>query len=187
MNTTAKNITLPAADEIQDARGNKSQGWLQSDKAAHQAMWKLGVKHPMALAVLHFMVSKLSRGTNGVVISAAALSKQMGIAPRTVQNTIAILRDCKFVQVLKSGNVNVYIINSRVAWQGDRGARFASFNAQILVDESEQLQPVDQLIEEADQLLQVPVMTFNEEIQLDAIDPPAPAKGEAQGSLLPND
>lgn len=181
----SNNITLPATEEAAaDPRGNRSQGWLQSDKAAHQAMWKLGIKHPMALAVLHFMVSKLSRGTNGVVISAAALAKQMGIAPRTVQNTITVLRDCKFVQVLKSGNVNVYIINSRVAWQGDRGARFASFNAQILVDESEQLQPVDELIQQAEELMQVPVMHFNEEIQLDAIDAPAPP---AQGSLLADD
>lgn len=181
---TSKNITLPPAehDEVEEARGNKSQGWLQSDKAAHQAMWKLGIKHPMALSVLHFMVSKLSRGTNGVVISAAALAKQMGIAPRTVQNTIAVLRDCKFVQVLKSGNVNVYIINSRVAWQGERGMRHASFNAQILVDESEQAQPVDELIEQANELMHVPVMHFNEEIQLDAMDPPPAPK---QASLLP--
>lgn len=181
----AKNITLPSEDD--EARGNKSQGWLQSDKAAHQAMWKLGIKHPMALSVLHFMVSKLSRGTNGVVISAAALAKQMGLAPRTVQNTITILRDCKFVQVLKSGNVNVYIINSRVAWQGDRGMRYASFNAQILVDESEQAQPVDELIAQAEEMMQVPVMHFNEEIQLDAIGEPAGEPAPKQASLLPDE
>lgn len=174
----AENITLPQ----EETRGNKTQGWLQSDKAAHQAMWQLGIKHPMALSVLHFMVSKLSRGTNGVVMSAAAIAKQMGISQRSVQNTIVILRDCKFVQVLKSGNANVYIINSRVAWQGERGARFASFNAQILVDESEQAQPVDELIHEAEEMLAVPLMHFNEEIQLDAIDPPAPAS--PQRSLL---
>lgn len=174
----AENITLPQDDD----RGNKTQGWLQSDKAAHQAMWKLGIQHPMALSVLHFMVSKLSRGTNGVVMSAAAIAKQMGISQRTVQNTIVVLRDCKFVQVLKSGNANVYIINSRVAWQGERGARFASFNAQILVDESEQAQQVDELISQAEEMLPVPLMHFNEEIQLDAIEPPPAAPG--QGSLI---
>ena len=174
----AENITLPQEDD----RGNKTQGWLQSDKAAHQAMWKLGIQHPMALSVLHFMVSKLSRGTNGVVMSAAAIAKAMGISQRTVQNTIVVLRDCKFVQVLKSGNANVYIINSRVAWQGERGARYASFNAQILVDESEQAQDVDELIRQADEMLPVPLMHFNEEIQLDAIDPPPAAP--AQGTLL---
>ena len=176
----AENITLPQEDE-ESQRGNKSQGWLQSDKAAHQAMWKLGIQHPMALSVLHFMVSKLSRGTNGVVMSAAAMAKQMGISQRTVQNTIVVLRDCKFVQVLKSGNANVYIINSRVAWQGERGARFASFNAQILVDESEQSQQVDELIEQAEQMYPVPVMHFNEEIQLNTIESPETPQ---QGSLL---
>jgi len=84
----------------------------QSGQATSQAMWKLGVKHPIALSVLHFMVSKLSYSTDGLRISAAALAKQMGIAPRTVQNTIRVLKDCNFIQVMKSGNVNVYIINS---------------------------------------------------------------------------
>ena len=111
----------------------------------------------------------------------------MGLAPRTVQNTITVLRDCTFVQVLKSGNVNVYIINSRVAWQGERGMRYASFNAQILVDESEQAKPVDELIEEANELMQVPVMTFNEEIQLDALDADDGPPASKQGSLLQPD
>ena len=79
-----------------------------------QAMWKLGVKHPIALSVLHFMVSKLSYSTDGLRISAAALARQMGIAPRTVQNTVKVLKDCNFIQVMKSGNVNVYIINSGI-------------------------------------------------------------------------
>ncbi|WP_334666642.1 hypothetical protein [Streptomyces cyaneofuscatus] len=70
------------------------------------------MKHPIAVSVLHFMVSKLSYSINGLRISAAALARQMGIAPRTAQNTIRVLRDCKFIQVMKSGNVNVYIINS---------------------------------------------------------------------------
>lgn len=181
MVSKAKNITLPA--DTEETRGNKSQGWLQTEKSAHQAMWKLGIKHPMALAVLHFMVSKLSKGTNGVVISAAALARQMGLAPRTVQNTITVLRDCKFVQVLKSGNCNVYIINSRVAWQGERGMRFSVFNTAMVIDEQEQTQTVEELEAEADEQMHVPVMTFNEEIQLDAIDPPPTLP--AQRSLLP--
>jgi len=88
------------------------RGRLQPEKTTSQAIWKLGVKHPLALSVLQFMVSKLSDGTTGLMISAAALARQMGIAPRTAQNTIRVLRDCKFIQVMKSGNVNVYIINS---------------------------------------------------------------------------
>lgn len=95
-----------------DSENIEPRGRLQSGQAMSQAMWKLGVKHLLALSVLHFIVSKLSDGTTGLMISAAALARQMGIAPRTAQNTIRVLRDCKFIQVMKSGNVNVYIINS---------------------------------------------------------------------------
>jgi len=161
------NVTVPGEAALpDDPRGNRTQGWVQTEKKAHQAMWKLGVKHPMALSVLHFMVSRLNRGTNGVVISASALAQQMGISTRTVQSTIAVLRDCKFVQVLKTGNTNIYIINSQIAWQGDRGSRFASFNAEILIHENEQEKSVDELIAEAQEQLPVPVMEFDEQIDL---------------------
>jgi hypothetical protein len=152
------NITLPP-----DGRGNKTQGWLQSDKDAHKAMWQLGVKHPSALAVLHFMISKMSRGTNGVVISAAAMSRQMGISARTAQAAVAVLQQNKFVQILKSGNANVYVINSKVAWQGHRGMRYASFNAQLIVDEQEQVKKLEDLVHDAEELLEVPVMGMEPE------------------------
>lgn len=157
------NVTIP-----KDGPGNKSQGWMQSDKAAHIGMWKLGLKAPTALAVLHFMISKLQRGANGIVISAPALARQMEISERTAKSAIAVLRDAKFVQILKSGNTNVYIVNSRVAWQGNRGMRYASFNAQIVVDEGEQPVPLEQLMKENDELLEVPVMEM--EIDLEALD-----------------
>ena len=105
--------TVSATDQnLMGLRNIKSDDRLQADKAMHQAMWKLGVKHPNALSVLHFMVSKLSHGTNTLMISVAALAKQMGIAPRTVQNTIRVLKDCNFIQVTRLGNVNLYIINA---------------------------------------------------------------------------
>jgi DNA-binding transcriptional regulator YhcF (GntR family) len=188
------NVTLPTVadtdDELPDPRGNHGQGWVQTDKKAHQAMWKLGVKHPMAVSVLHFMVSRLNRGTNGVVISAATLARQMGIAPRTVQSAIAVLRDCKFVQVLKTGNTNIYIINAHVAWQGERGSRFAAFNAELIIDEQEQEKSVDELIEQANEQLPVPVMEFDQQIDLGAADvvtdPEGPGndEGDGQGKLI---
>lgn len=149
------NVTLPPEDE---KRGNKTQGWLQSDKEAHVPMWKLGLKHPTALAVLHFMISKLSRGANGIVISAPALARQMGISERTAKTATGILRDKKFLQILKSGNTNAYIVNSKVAWQGNRGMRYASFNAQLLVDEQEQNNSIEELEAEADELIDVPLL-----------------------------
>ena len=54
------------------------------------------------------------------------------------------LSNHNFIEVVKVGNMNVYRINSRVAWQGKRGERFAAFNAEILA-ESEQPEGFDTL------------------------------------------
>lgn len=104
------------------------------------------------------MISRLSRGTSGIIISSAALARQMGISERSAKAATAVLRDAKFVQVLRSGNTDAYIVNSQVAWQGNRGSRYASFNAQILIDELEQQKSIEELIAEGAELVDVPVM-----------------------------
>lgn len=163
------NITLPK----KDGRG-VSQGWLQSDKKAHQAMWQFGIKNPSALSLLHYFLSQMDRGTNGVVMSALAIASVTGISQRTVQGAIKALSEAKFIQVLKSGKSNVYVINNQIAWQGKRGARYASFGADLIISESEQTVPVDQLINEAKELVNVPIMDFGERLLVsnDPIDPP---------------
>lgn len=156
-----------------DDRG-QVQGWLQVDKRAHQKMWRFGLKNPTGLVVLHFLTSRLHRGTNGVVMSYAAMAQAIGIADRTAKTAIAALAEAKFIQILKSGKSNVYIINSQVAWQGNRGSRFAAFNAEIVVAESEQSESVDKLIEDSKSLETVPQLIGDERLMVgnESIDPP---------------
>ena len=164
-------VNLPGPEA--DQRGNV-QGWLQVDKRVHQTMWQFGLKNPTALSVLHFLTSRLARGSNGVVMSYAAMSSAMGIAERTSKNAIAALAQAKFIQILKSGKSNVYIINSQVAWSGVRGARFAAFSAEILVSEEEQATSVDQLIDESKALNEVPQLFGGERLLVgnEELDPP---------------
>lgn len=161
-----RNVTI-AGD---DGPGNKKQGWTQTDKLAHDFMWKVGMKNATALPLLHYMVAHINRGAGGVVVSAQTLARDLGVTPRTIQTAVGILRKCNFIQVLKSGNTNVYVINSQVAWQGKRGLRFATFNASIKVHEEEQEQAVDELIDEAEQLVPVPEMKFSGDLRVDIID-----------------
>lgn len=181
--TRGTNVTLPVANK----RGNPSQGWLQSDKDSHTPMWQLGIKHPTALSVLHFMISKLQRGANGLVISAPALARAMGISERTAKSATAILRDMKFVQILKSGNTNVYVVNSRVAWQSARGARYASFNAQIIVDEFEQQRSVEEIDAENLELNEVPVMEISDDgSSFRTIEVPMPVREDKDSTVQGN-
>lgn len=146
--------------------GNVKQGWVQSDKLAHDAMWKVGMQNTIALPLLHYMVAHIKRGTNGMIVSAETLSRDLDVTTRTIQKAVAVLKQWNFVQVLKSGNANVYIINSQVCWQGNRGMRHATFNASIRVHEREQEKDVDQLIEENANLRSVPEMQFGENQEL---------------------
>ena len=160
-------------NDVESARG-QLQGWLQVDKAVHQKMWKFGLKNPTGLAILHFLVGRLHRGSNAVAISASAMAGIMNISPRTVQSAVAALAKARFIQILKIGAANAYIINSQVAWQGERGARYASFNAEIIIGESDQSTSVDELIEEAKLLEKLPVLDVNERALIgnEPLDPP---------------
>ena len=118
----SKNVTLPDGE---DARGNV-QGWLQVEEK-RTGRWRFGAKNGTALAVLHLLTGRLNRGTNAVIMSHEAIASALGITSRTARDSTKKLEAAKFVQVLKSGTSNVYVINSRVAWQGVRGMRHASF------------------------------------------------------------
>jgi DNA-binding transcriptional regulator YhcF (GntR family) len=191
----AKDLNVTVLGENQGA-GNHRQGWLQSDKAAHDFMWKVGMRNATALPLLHYMVAHIRRGSGGVVVSATTLSKELGVTVRTIQNAVAILKKCNFIQVLKSGNTNVYVINSQIAWQGKRGARHATFNATIKVHEDEQEASVDQLIKENAELIPVPEMSFFGDLNADVIEMAAPdehadqataSKRKASRSSKPNE
>lgn len=161
----------------EDARGDV-QGWLQVEKKAHRAMAIFGAKNGTALAVLHLLTARLNRGTNAVIMSHEAIASAIGITSRTAKEATKKLEAAKFVQVLKSGTSNVYVINSRVAWQGVRGMRHASFNAELVVVEQEQDRPVDQLIEESKTLQHVPILDFNERLLVGNEDLPPPDQQE---------
>lgn len=139
--------------------GRPLQGWTQTDVIAHDQMWRLGIKSPMALPLLHYMISHMVRKTTVFVASAKTLANELGCSDRTIQQAVKVLKNYNFLQVLKSGNANVYVINSQVAWRGTRGLRHATFDATIRVSETEQETSVEQLEQEAAQLIPVPDMS----------------------------
>ena len=119
-------------------------GWLQFEKKGLQELQRLALRAPMAMGVLLYLVNNMGR-SNALAVSQGAMSKKLGISVRAVAGAVATLSNHNFIEVVKVGNMNVYRINSRVAWQGKRGERFAAFNAEILAFESEQPEGFDTL------------------------------------------
>jgi hypothetical protein len=166
------NATL-VADASKNASGNV-QGWVQTEKKAHQALARLCVKAPTAAATIHFFTARMNRGTNAVVISHESVAEWLGVSKSAVIRAVKTLQEANFIQILKAGRTNVYVINQQVAWQGKRGHRYAVFGAELIIHENEQDKTVEELQEDAKRLMPVPAPHFDERVYVtnDQIDPP---------------
>lgn len=119
-------------------------GWLQFEKKALKELQDLAIKSPASMGTLMYMVNRMSR-SNALVVSQQAIAGELGISRQTVNGAIRFLVEHNFVQVIKAGGNSVYVVNSRVAWQGERGARYAAFGADVIALETEQTGPIDGL------------------------------------------
>lgn len=119
-------------------------GWLQFEKKALKELQDLAIRSPASMGTLMYMVNRMSR-SNALVVSQQAIAGELGISRQTVNGAIRFLVEHNFVQVIKAGGNSVYVVNSRVAWQGERGARYAAFGADVIAIESEQPGELDNL------------------------------------------
>lgn len=117
-------------------------GWLQLEKKAARELESLAIKSPAAMGTLVYMINRMSR-SNALVVSQGAIASQLGISLKSVGNSIKLLTAHNFIESVIVGNTRVYIVNSRVAWQGERGARYAAFGADVIALETEQESPID--------------------------------------------
>jgi len=144
-------------------------GWLQLEKKAAKQLQELTLRSPAAMATLIYMINHMSR-SNALVVSQKAIATELRISLKSVGNSVKLLNTHNFIETLKVGNTTVYVVNSRVAWQGERGARYAAFGADVIALEAEQDQPLDA----RPPLRQVPVLHEGERIHVgnEPIDPP---------------
>lgn len=117
-------------------------GWLQFEKKAIAELQKLAMKSPAAMGALMYLVNHMSR-SNALVVSQAAIAEGIGASRQTVNGALRYLTEHNFIQVVKAGGATVYVVNSKVAWQGERGARYAAFGADVIAVESEQTTNLD--------------------------------------------
>lgn len=145
-------------------------GWLMVDKKPIQAMKRLAVSHPIAMGTLMHMVENMSR-SNAYMASQQSIAQALNVSSRAIKEAVVVLQEQRFVQVVKIGTANAYIVNTKVAWQGKRGARFAHFHADIVAYEIEQ-RGAD--IDDKEPLIQLPTAEPGERILVgnEPIDPP---------------
>jgi hypothetical protein len=94
------------------------------------------------MGVLVYLIGSMGRN-KAIANSQAALAKKVGATRTAVNRGIALLAAHQFIEIINVGNLCIYRVNSRVAWQGNRGERYAHFMADVIAFEDEQTKTID--------------------------------------------
>lgn len=75
---------------------------------------------------------------NALMCSYQVFMDYFEISSETVRKSIKLLKDNGFIDVLKSGTSNVYIVNQEIAWSSwDNQKKYCKFNGNILISATE--------------------------------------------------
>ncbi|RON41386.1 hypothetical protein BK666_24585 [Pseudomonas frederiksbergensis] len=156
--------------------------WVQTERAAHEALAQLINKAPRAAALLHVLIAHMDE-RGALVASQATLSKLCKVSLATTKRALAELQDNQWIQTIRLGGERggtlAYVVNSRVAWADSReNLRLAHFSARVIVSSDDQ----ESLGEKP--LRQIPAMSPGE-MQLPAGEGEAPPVQELlEGVML---
>jgi len=100
-------------------------------------------EYPMALKVFSWLIEVADR-RNAVVVSYSAMAKSLGINSRTAMRAVSYLREKNLIKIMKSGNMNIYILNDRVVWKdtADKKDKYSQFSVEVFILASEQETPL---------------------------------------------
>ena len=98
----------------------------------------LGRADPLALAIWLWIVERMGTN-NSLVCSMAPLVEAFGKSRQTISKKINFLKRSRYLDILKSGTTNIYLINAELAWTTNAEKRtYAEFRASVVISASEQ-------------------------------------------------
>ncbi len=136
---------VPAEVQLESAKRELSRlkhgainaGFVQVSKIYIDEMNLLAHHAPSAHRVLWTLVKEMNK-QNAVMISQDSLQKLTKLSSATVKRAVAILREQQWLDVMKIGTANIYRVNSNVVWQDRADGKWASFNANVVLNFDEQ-------------------------------------------------
>lgn len=124
--------------KAEDAKKGPYRNFLQVNKDSYKAEDWLMKESPVAYRLLRFLAQNMDN-YNALICSYVVLQETLGYSRATLSRAVKLLKEKKFVQILKSGVTNIYIINKELYWQS-YGSNFSrcEFNAKIVISSEEQ-------------------------------------------------
>ena len=94
-------------------------------------------KSGIASGIFNFIMEHMD-SRNALCCSYAVFMDYFEISKPTVTKAIKLLKDNGFIDVLKSGTSNVYVVNTEVAWTSwNNSKQYCQFDGKILVSRKE--------------------------------------------------
>lgn len=126
-------------EKEQEEKVKKNLNFVQLYKQHLMDLRRLTNRDSNALSILLIMVEKMNK-QNALVISQKNLEKITGKSRTTVHRAIKVLREENFIEVIKIGTANAYVVNANVFWQDDHSkkSKFAIFDATVVASLDEQ-------------------------------------------------
>lgn len=131
-----------AEQEAVIAESKKNFNFVQIEKRALKEIRTLFSRNKTAGNLLFILAEKMNR-QNAIACSYDTLSKITGLGRTTLHKAINFLRKEHWMQVIKVGTANAYVINSRVFWQSYGDKKMTVFNAAIMASSDEQNESIE--------------------------------------------
>ncbi len=130
-------------EELERLRKNDNFYMIYKTKKSSQKMRALIKESPVAAQLFMFLAEQADRG-NAVVASGQALATFLQVSPATISRALKVLTketdEGAFLQVLRSGGTNIFVLNPDVIWSAWRtGKEYCLFgDARVLISTDEQ-------------------------------------------------
>lgn len=102
-------------------------------------------KSPISAQILFFFIQNMAVQNNALSVSLTALSEILGYSKPTLIKAIKVLESDKYIEVIKQGTSNIYVVNEKVAWRRARNQRqYAIFSATVIATSTENTKAIDE-------------------------------------------
>lgn len=121
--------------ELMEEQRNKNFVMMYRDHMP-ELRW-LMKKSGIASSILNFIMEHMDN-KNALCCSYQVFIDYFDVSKDTVRRSIKLLKDNGFIDVLKSGTSNVYIVNEEIAWTSwENQKKYCKFQGNILISATE--------------------------------------------------
>lgn len=120
----------------------KNVNFVQISRNSMAELRRLQMQDQFA-AYLLFLFAEKANKQNAVMMSIHTIVQITGKTKRTVLRAIKKLRDERWIQVIKVGTANAYVLNSVVFWSDYAYRKYTTFGATIVASQDEQVENWD--------------------------------------------